>query len=261
MNYGLDGKVALVTGAGQHIGAEICHTLSREGASVVVTDYFVDRAETVAAAIRDAGGKAVALKADVTLAEDAEKAVAAAISELGGLHILVNNAGISPKGTATQFVTFAQSTRENWDGDIQVVQYGVLNFCKAVLPHFQEQHYGKIINIISDAGRVGEPRLSTYSMAKGGVVAFSKALAKEVGKDRINVNCVSPGATPPPDREGGRDPERQQAIMRAYPIARGLGRLGIPSDLANAVAYFASDVSEFATGQLLSVSGGYSMVD
>ncbi len=257
MDLGLGGKVALVTGAGQHIGAEICRTLAREGAAVCVTDFVIERAARVAAEIVDSGGKAIAIKADVTSAADADGAVAAAIERLGGLHILVNNAGISPKGTATQFVTFFQSNKEHWDGDIQVIQYGVLNFCKAVLPQFVNQHYGKIVNIISDAGRVGEPRLSTYSMAKGGVVAFSKALAKEVGRDRINVNCVSPGATPAEER----DPERLAAMMRAYPIGRGLGRLGVPSDLANAVAYFASDVSEFATGQLLSVSGGYSMVD
>lgn len=261
MDLSLAGRVALVTGAGQHIGAEICRTLAHEGAAVCVTDFVEERALSVAREIENAGLRAIGLRADVTVAADAQSAVKEAQRQLGGIHILVNNAGISPAGTGGQFVTFLESTSDHWDGDIGVIQYGVLNFCKAALEPMVEQGYGKIVNIISDAGRVGEPRLSTYSMAKGGVIAFSKALAKEVGKYRINVNCVSPGATPPPSREASQDPERQAAMFRAYPIARGLQRLGKPTDLANAVAYFASDVSEFATGQVLSVSGGYSMAD
>jgi NAD(P)-dependent dehydrogenase (short-subunit alcohol dehydrogenase family) len=138
-----------------------------------------------------------------------------------------------------------------------------------VLPEMIGQTYGKIVSIISDAGRVGEPRLGAYSMAKGGVVAFSKAIAKENGRFRINVNCVSPGATATPatgdlvESASSGDEEAQarlNQLLRVYPIGRGLQRLGMPQDIANAVTFLVSDRAEWITGQTLSVSGGYSMV-
>ena len=259
MDLELSGKIALVTGGGQHIGAAICRALAAEGAAVAVNDLREERAQAVADDIVGRGGRAIAVAADVTDGEQVQRMVQRASSELGPITILVNNAGIHPKGTAGTNLKFMESSRENWAADIELIQFGVLNLCHAVLPGMCDAGGGKIVNVISDAGKVGEPRLSTYSMAKGGVAAFSKALAKEVGRDRINVNCVSPGATPNRPDMSFDDPRTQQ-IARNYPIARGLGRLGIPDDIAGMVAFLVSPRADFITGQHISVSGGYSMV-
>lgn len=260
MDLGLAGKVALVTGGGQHIGAAICRALAREGAKVAVNDLYEDRARAVADEIAANGGQAIGVGADVMDLEQVRQMVGRVTQTFGPITILVNNAGIHPKGTGGTRVKFLESSPEVWAADIGLIEYGVLNLCYTVLPGMIEAGGGKIVNIISDAGKVGEPRLSTYSMGKGGVAAFSKALAKEVGQYRVNVNCVSPGATPSlPPGTSLEDP-RMQAIMKSYPIARGLGRLGLPEDIAAAVAFLSSSQADFITGQHLSVSGGYSMV-
>ncbi len=259
MELELAGKVALVTGGGQHIGAAICRMLAAEGAFVAVNDLREERAKSVADDIVSRGGRAIPVTADVTDAGQVRAIVERVSSELGPITILVNNAGIHPKGTAGTNLKFMESSRENWAADIDLIQFGVLNLCHAVLPGMCDAGGGKIVSVISDAGKVGEPRLSTYSMAKGGVAAFSKALAKEVGRDRINVNCVSPGATPNRPDMSFDDPRTQQ-IARNYPIARGLGRLGVPDDIAGMVTFLVSSRADFITGQHISVSGGYSMV-
>ena len=143
---------------------------------------------------------------------------------------------------------------------MNLITYGVLNCVRAVIEGMQERRWGRSVSIIPDAGRVGEPRLVAYSMAKAGVVGFSKALAKESGRHAITVNCVSPATT---ETDATREWIQAQGeqIMRAYPLAKGLSRLGRPSDIANAVAFLASARSEWITGQVLSVNGGYSMVD
>jgi NAD(P)-dependent dehydrogenase (short-subunit alcohol dehydrogenase family) len=135
-----------------------------------------------------------------------------------------------------------------------------MNCTRAVIEHMCEHRWGRVINIISDAGRMGEPRLVAYSAAKGGVIAFTKALAKEVGRDCVTVNCVSPATT---ETEATADWIRShlEQIVRQYPMGKGLNRLGRPDDIANAVAFLASERSEWITGQVLSVNGGYSMVD
>jgi NAD(P)-dependent dehydrogenase (short-subunit alcohol dehydrogenase family) len=139
-----------------------------------------------------------------------------------------------------------------------------------VLEVMAKQKYGKIVSIISDAGRIGEPGQVLYSGAKAGIVGSTKALAKEAARYRVNVNCVSAsatGGTYTSERSGSENPatpeqkERVEKVMKVYPLARSMGRLGLPSDIANAVAFFASDVSEWVTGQVLSVNGGYCMVD
>ncbi len=268
MDLFLKDKVAIVTGAGRGIGRTIAMTLAEDGAKIAVNDYFEDRAESTAKEIRDAGGAAIGVQANVIDGDSVNAMVERVKKEFGRIDILVNNAGIpaeSPEGQAMGAPYFLGSKRENWDRTMDVITYGVLNCVSAVLPGMQEQNYGKIISIISDAGRVGEPRLVVYSMAKGGVVAFSKALAKEVGRSRININCVSPGFTDTDaTRRRNENPEewqqRVQQLGRFYPLARGLGRLGEPSDIANAVTFLASDRAEWITGQTLSVNGGYSMI-
>lgn len=274
MDLGLKGKVAIVTGAGRGIGRGIAMTLAAEGAKVAVNDYYLDRAESVAREIKDAGGEAIPVQADVTQGDQVDEMVKRVTEELGGVDILVNNAGIPAGVLETDPMslakTFMQSERQEWDRLIELDFVGVLNCCKAVLEPMSKQSYGKIVSTISDAGRVGEPGQTVYSGVKAGIVGFSKALAKEVARFKINVNCVAPSATwgtylseltgseqPRSDEER----ERQQKVMRVYPLARSMGRLGMPSDLANAMAFLVSDAAEWITGQVLSVNGGYCMVD
>jgi NAD(P)-dependent dehydrogenase (short-subunit alcohol dehydrogenase family) len=264
MDLMLEGKVAIVTGSGRGIGDGIARTLAEEGAHVCVNDYFQERADEVAASIGEAGGKAIAVQADVTDRTQVDAMVERVREEWGRVDILVNNAGIPAERVGEGGGYFVDSGREQWDRTMGLITYGVLNCTQAVLPGMIEQNYGKIVSIISDAGRTGEPRLHVYAMAKGGVVAFSKAIAKENGRFRINVNCVSPGATPrlaDGDTAGDEDAQaRQNQLFRLYPMGRGLQRLGEPRDIANAVTFLVSDRAEWITGQTLSVSGGYTMV-
>lgn len=264
MDLGIRGRVALVTGAGRGIGLKICQTLAEEGVRTAVNDLFADRAEEAAREIREAGGTAMGVAADVTVVDQVEAMVARVIDEYGQVDILVNNAGI-PAVTGAQDAVpsaasfFSQTDRDQWDRTMGLITYGVLNCSRAVISGMSERRWGRIVSIISDAGRVGEPRLVAYSMAKAGVAGFSRALAKEVGRYAVTVNCVSPATT---ETEATADWIREQGeqIMRAYPLARGLNRLGQPSDIANAVAFLASERAEWITGQVLSVNGGYSMV-
>jgi NAD(P)-dependent dehydrogenase (short-subunit alcohol dehydrogenase family) len=265
MDLGITGRVAFVTGAGRGIGAEICMALAAEGVRIAVNDLFQDRADESAEIIRKSGGQAIGVAADVTDYDAVQAAVARAVAEFGAVDILVNNAGI-PAVTAQDAIPsqggFFQGTdREQWDRTMGLITYGVLSSApRSDRGHAWEHAGGRIISIISDAGRVGEPRLTAYSMAKAGVIGFSKALAKESGRHSITVNCVSPATT---ETDATREwiQEQGEQIMRAYPLAKGLGRLGRPSDIANAVAFLASARSEWITGQVLSVNGGYSMVD
>jgi 2-hydroxycyclohexanecarboxyl-CoA dehydrogenase len=263
MDLGIEGRVALVTGAGRGIGREICSTLVGEGTLVAVNDLFQDRADEAASAITKAGGRAIGVAADVTDSDSVRQMVARINDEFGSLDILVNNAGI-PAMTSRDAVPatggfFAGSDREQWDRTMGLITYGVLNCSRAVAEQMIERHWGRIVNVISDAGRVGEPRLVAYSMAKAGVLGFSKALAKELGRFCITVNCVSPATTETETTAEWIQAQGEQ-IMRQYPLAKGLNRLGRPSDIANAVAFLASGRAEWITGQVLSVNGGYSMV-
>jgi NAD(P)-dependent dehydrogenase (short-subunit alcohol dehydrogenase family) len=231
---------------------------------VAVNDLFEDRAEEGAAALRKAGGAAIGMAADVTDGEAVNSMVARVVQEVGAVDILVNNAGI-PAVTARDAVPgtgglFSGSDRAQWDRTMGLITYGVLNCSRAVIEGMSERRWGRIVNVISDAGRVGEPRLVAYSMAKAGVIGFSKALAKEAGRSCVTVNCVSPATT---ETDATVDWIRAQGeqIMRHYPLAKGLNRLGRPSDIANAVAFLASEPAEWITGQVLSVNGGYSMAD
>jgi 2-hydroxycyclohexanecarboxyl-CoA dehydrogenase len=268
LELGLKGKVALVTGAGRHIGRQIALTLAEEGAFVGVNDFFGDRADQVAEEIRRKSGQALPLKADVTNGEEIEGIVNSLAAKFGKVDILVNNAGIKPFETDQAIlIGFRRTQKKDWDSAIKVNLYGAFNCTRAVLNLMCKKQYGKIINIMSDAGRIGELGLVAYSAAKAGLAGFTKALAKEVAPFCINVNSVSLGAVPGPslDEQLGKTPEerdqRLQEQFQFYPLAKGLGRLGLPSDCANLVAFLASDVAEWITGQIISVSGGLSMVD
>jgi NAD(P)-dependent dehydrogenase (short-subunit alcohol dehydrogenase family) len=264
MDLGISGRVALVTGAGRGIGAEICRTFAAEGAFVAVNDLFQDRADETATEIMTSGGRAIGVAADVTDLDAVQAAVQRITSELGPVDILVNNAGI-PAVSADDALPsaggfFGTTDREQWDRTMGLITYGVLNCSRAVIERMQERRWGRIVNVISDAGRVGEPRLVAYSMAKAGVIGFSKALAKEAGRHGVTVNCVSP-ATTVTDATREWIEQQGEQIMRSYPLAKGLNRLGLPADIASAVAFLASQRAEWITGQVLSVNGGYSMPD
>jgi 2-hydroxycyclohexanecarboxyl-CoA dehydrogenase len=282
MDLGLKGKVAIVTGAGQGVGEGIASTLAREGAKVVVNDFFQERADKVAKEIVAAGGEAIALQADVSDFDSVTKMIKAAVDKFGRVDILVNNAGVpapAPEGDSPTSLdnTFDKVDRAMWKRYVDVNIYGVMNCSRAVLDGMISQKYGKIINIMSDAGRIGEPRQVAYSASKAGVAGFSKALSKEMGKHCINVNCLSLGAVPHPGIDSRRiammvklgmtEEQAKEAIQKVregaiklYPMGKGLGRFGTPGDVGNAVAFFASDASVFITGQILSISGGYTTV-
>ena len=263
MDLEIKDRVAVVTGAGRGIGRQICLTLGQEGAKVAVNDVFQERADAVAEKIRRAGGQALGVVADVTNLEAVTAMVSRIADEWGAVDILVNNAGLpvsegSQDAAAGPF--FSRSDRAQWDRTMGLITYGALNCSRAVVEGMSERCWGRIISIISDAGRVGEPRLVAYSLAKAGVVGFSKALAKEMGRYCVTVNCVSPGTTDT-DATAEWIQEQGERIMRQYPLAKGLKRLGQPADIADAVAFLPSQRAEWITGQVLSVNGGYSMPD
>jgi 2-hydroxycyclohexanecarboxyl-CoA dehydrogenase len=242
----LNDKIAIVTGAGQGIGKGIATKLAAEGATVVVTDMNETTAKETAVEL---GGGAIGIRVDVTDREQVDAMVAQVKETFGRIDVLVNNAGWD-KGES-----FLESERATWDKVIQINLYGVLNTCHAVLPVMVEQGGGRIVNLGSDAGRVGSSGEVVYSAAKGGVIAFTKGVAREVARHQIGVNCVCPGPTDTPLFASMGGEGLREALKKAIPFRR----LGQPEDIANAVAFLASDEAAFITGQTLSVSGGLTM--
>ena len=244
----LENKIAVVTGAGRGIGRAIAEKLAAEGATVVVTD--IDEASAVETA-NALGGKSVGLRTDVT-SRDSVRAMAEQVgNRFERVDVLVNNAGWDKAGP------FLDSDESDWERVVAINLFGVLHTTKAVLPLMVRQGSGSVVNLGSDAARVGSSGEAVYSAAKGGVVAFTKTLAREVARNQINVNCVCPGPT---DTElfasmGGDNPKLREALTRAIPLRR----LAQPSDLAGVVAFLASDEASYVTGQTVSVSGGLTM--
>ena len=242
----LDDKIAVVTGAGQGIGRGIAAKLAAEGATVVVTDVNEATAKETADAI---GGGAVGIHTDVTSRVSVDAMVEQVKARFGRIDVLVNNAGWD-RGEA-----FVDSEPETWDRIIQINLYGVLNTSRAVLPIMAEQGSGSVVNLGSDAGRVGSSGEAVYSAAKGGVIAFTKASAREMARSQVNVNCVCPGPTDTALFASMGGPKLREALTRAIPFRR----LAEPEDLANVVAFLASDEANYVTGQTVSVSGGLTM--
>jgi len=248
----MTGKTALITGGAQGIGYETASLFGKAGASVMLADLNGKAAEEAAEKLSAEGIDAAAVAVDVSDPEQAAAAVEATVERFGHLDVLVNNAA------AWTVKFFAKQTVEDYNRDVDVCLKGALNMCKAALEPMSSNGGGAIVNLISDAGRIGEPRLVAYSAAKAGVVGLTKALAKEAARFQIRVNGVSPGTTHTPGSDavvaqwGGDD-----AVLPAYP----LGRLGEPSDQANAILFLSSPLSTWITGQILSVNGGYSMPD
>lgn len=238
--------VVAVTGGARGIGEQTCRNFSKLGANVAVVDVAIDTARELAGELTSDSSSAIAIETDVSSYDDAQEMVETVIHEFGRLDVLVNNAGL---GTVKPF---AESTVEEWDETIGVSYYGTLNCSHAVLPHMREQESGVIINFASDAYKGNDPGTAVYGGAKAANVSFSKTLAKEVGSENIRVNCVSPGTTRTPASEDWID-EYGDQLVENY----ALNRLGQPSDLADAIAFLASDAAEWITGEVLSVNGGY----
>lgn len=271
MKLGLNGQIALVTGGGQGVGRQICLELASEGAPVVVNDLFAERAQAVAAEITAAGGQALAAPADITKHEEVDAMVAQAVQHFGGpVTVLVNNAGIIPerreKGGRTP--AFVDMPVVDWAKIVNLNVYGTLHCCHAVLPGMVQSRHGRIINIISEAGRIGEANMAVYSGAKAAIAGFAKALAREHGRHAITVNSVALGAV---SHEGIKDGplsihatvennELLGKMLNAYPISKGVGRLSRPDDVSGVVAFLASERALFITGQTLGASGGFAMV-
>jgi len=246
MDLGLKNKVAIVTGSGRGIGAETARALAEEGARIVVTDIDAQAGAASCAALQGDGFDAIAVPADVTNSADVQRLVQAALEAFGSVHVLVNNAGFARDARITKL------SEADWDAVVDTVLKGAFLCTKTVAPLMAAQHWGRVVNISSRA-HLGNPGQANYSAAKAGILGFSAALALELGRDGITVNTIAPGFI---ETDGVRNLPHYQKI-RDNAIARTpVGRLGVPRDIAGAVAFLASEAAGYITGATLHVTGG-----
>ncbi len=246
----LENKVAIVTGGSRGIGRAIALELAARGAAVLVNyNKSPESADEVVKMIEDSGGKGATFQADVSDFKQAEGLVKFAVEKFGDLSILVNNAGIT-KDTVIMMMSEA-----DWDAVINTNLKSTFNCSKAAVKHMMRKRTGRIINMASVAGQMGNPGQTNYSASKGGQIAFTKSLAREVAARNITVNAIAPGFV---DTEilKAMPPETLQAALKLVPLAR----LAKPEEIAYAAAFLASDQAAFITGQVLGVDGGMAMM-
>ena len=241
----LDEKTAIVTGAAQGIGKEIACSLAKEGANVVVSDIDVEHAEQTADQIRRMGREALVIKADVSMPEEAANIVEKTIDKLGSLDILVNNAGI----TRDNFVL--RMKNEDWDKVLAINLKGTFNCIKAAAKVMLKQRKGRIVNMASIIGLIGNAGQANYAASKAGVIALTKSCAKEFGSRGINVNAIAPGFISTRMTEVFKE-DTKQKMLGNIP----LGRFGLPTDVANLVLFLVSEEANYITGQVINVDGG-----
>lgn len=242
------GKLIVVTGAASGIGRATAQAFAVEDARVIVADVDAERGEAAAAELRAQGGDATFVAVDMTDAASIDAFAAQVQSRFGKVDVLVNGAGWG------RTAPFWEGTPDFWDRLVALNFVGPMQLTKALLPSMIERASGRIVNVASDAGRVGSLGETVYSGAKGGLIAFTKSLAREVARYQINVNCVCPGPTDTPLMAAV--PEKvQEGLKKAIPFRR----LAKPSEVADAIVFFASDRASYVTGQVLSVSGGLTM--
>ncbi len=247
-------RVAMVTGGGRGIGREICRALAADGRKVAVADLRTEEAAETAELIRQAGGTAIVVAMDVTDSDSVQQGILQVIDELGPIEVLVNCAGWD------DLKPFLTTDEAFWDRIIEINYKGVLRTVHACLPSMVEAGWGRIVNIGSDAGRVGSSLEAVYSGAKGGVIAFTKTIAREMARKGITCNTVCPGPTATPLLDDiVAASSSGDKVIGAMANAVPMKRLGQPHEVASAVAYFASEDAGFITGQTLSVSGGLTM--
>ncbi|MDM5223181.1 SDR family NAD(P)-dependent oxidoreductase [Peribacillus sp. NJ11] len=245
-------RMAFITGAGSGIGREIAKKLASRNFNIIVADINHKNAEETVSIIEKSGFEARAVHCDVTKLESVKKAVEESVNHYQRIDILVNNAGWD------KVEPFLKSDPSTWKRIIDINLLGQIHTCKEILPLMIENGYGKVVNIASDAARVGSSGEAVYSAAKGGVIAFTKTIAREMARHKLNINCVAPGPADTPlfQEIGSYNDGIASALEKAIPFRR----LAQPEDIASAVAYFVSEDAGYITGQTLSVNGGLTMV-
>jgi 3-oxoacyl-[acyl-carrier protein] reductase len=246
MDLGLQGKTAIVTGAARGLGAATARRLAHEGANVVIADLNSDLANALAESLRSEGGNALGVAADITNAHDVDRLVQETTRAFGGIHILVNNAGI------TRDNYLVRMSEDDWDLVMNVMLKGAFLTTRAVMPAMIEQHWGRVINISSRA-HFDNPTQSNYSAAKAGLIGMTKALSMEQGRYGITVNAVAPGFI---DTEMVQSLPTYETIKERAIQAQPVKRIGHPDDVANAVAFLASECASFISGEVVHVTGG-----
>jgi len=257
----LKGRNVLITGSGSGIGRTMALMFANEGANIAVNDIAPAGINETLQQLEAFPVKAIAAQCDITDLNAVKSTFADVNEKLGSIDILVNNAA-----KMTSHEMYLDTDPDDCEIEIRVSLFGTLNCTRAALPYMVERQYGKVVNIVTDAARLGQARQTNYSAAKGGVISFTKSIAKEVGRFNINVNAVSPGATNSPMRQAmvrdvaeklgeAKAAEREEKVRRAY----ALRRIGEPEDIAAMTVFLGSDMAKQITGQIISVNGGFAM--
>lgn len=250
MAHPLEGKVAIVTGGGGGLGESICAKLAASGASVAVIEQAMDKAERVAEQVSASGARSIAVEADVSDKSAVDSMVRRVAAELGGVDILINNAAIYPRRAWTEI------EEDEWDRVMAVNLKGYFLCARAAFPHMKERGWGRIVNVSSITFFIGWDLLLSYVSSKGGIVGFTRTLAREVGPDGVTVNAIAPGAFP-------TDAEKIHPNLEQYNQwvldQQSIKRRGAPEDIGNLIAFLASDSASFITGQTIGIDGGWMM--